>query len=359
MRLNKSFFITGILFLLLSEQALAFLSPGNLTLIAGAVGSFIWGILVIVAVNIFLFFKKTKKKIKPFFIILSLIFFFVIILSVSQRYIALKNINQYSTGNAVLEYKTWKDYLNQFAQNENQENLRGRDLKDFVKDNVPETLPNLKKINLEEAIYNGSYKIFSVYRSRKGFREDVPVSASRFTDLSHDPANDEFFDYLMYVYNISKNDKIVLFCDAGFTAKTIAFIFAFRGYDVFYATMRDIKDRSLLEEPSEDEKELFIDILNKGNDEKHILFIFTEEDANIIDDKELLELTDNNIIFIDVNNLNLKLGSNQPLTNNISHEKIMASKIICINEVHCFKTINYLGYLNETDIEKVYLYDAD
>jgi rhodanese-related sulfurtransferase len=308
----------------------AFISPSTLTLVAASVGSLFWGFLVLIGVNIFLFFKKIRKRIRIIVLVLTCILLMAILLQINNKFLILKTINEYGIDSAINSDREWERFLKQFG-GESGESLRG-----LAELNIGKSFQfagaSVSPIKLEDAVRNSSYRIFSVYDADK-LSPDVNYKKTRLCDLVLFPEKAFYFNQMIEKYSISKTDKIVIFCDHGQTALSVALIFAFRGYNVSYATLTSIGDLRFVNQ--NEGVDIFIDVLNEEAADTYTYFVFGAEDS--------LNEFAGNTMFIDAGN-----------PAEVNKTSIRNSKVICEDKMHCFLTIRYLDYLNITDIKKVY-----
>lgn len=101
----------------------AFISPTTITLVAQSVGTFFWGLLAILAVNLLILLKKMKKKKKIVLIIFTIIIVGILLGNLSSKYINARKLNTYDkVNNYSIEEMTYSEcikynFLSFFSKN--------------------------------------------------------------------------------------------------------------------------------------------------------------------------------------------------------------------------------------------------
>jgi rhodanese-related sulfurtransferase len=325
----------------------AFFSPSSLTILAQTIGSTIWYILIGFLASIILFLKKSKKILLISLIVILIISSFVI----GFRFQETKKLNTRVIGDTGSEFEQWQEFMSEsgFKVYENQSN---HDLKTQFDNQKNVYLPTLnktiKRVNLEKAIQNNNYKMFFIYPHERAYV--VNSTSSEFGELAYFPHDKELFKKLIKTYNVSKDDKILLYCESGWSAKTIAVIFAYYGYSADYSSLTDIKNLDYIDSEfvNDYRKEIIVLPLKKGKGDKYIYFFMNQNCIGEPGLKKLGSSIVDNTKFIKIHQ---SFGKGELL----EPGDLKNVKVICKDNIHCFLTRHYLLYINAQEIDKIYI----
>ena len=365
-RVSPKFLSSAILFiitfiLLNAKLSSAFLSPGTLTLVANSIGSFIWGIIIIIIVNITLLFKHIKKKGKITLTILSLIIIILLLIKPAQRYNTLKTINQLN--NEPYQIMSLNQYLNNKSIETNKP-----DVYNLEKVGLSTVTDKVKEISLEEA-YDKGYKILCFH----GVGRITLVNCTYISSykIIKNAYNRIGIDQLMHSYNITRGDKITLVCDSGHVSAIDALILKYYGYNTTYAKLYKLQDLGLIKHFKYDINRRKINPLIDRpiyrRNKKYIYFLIMSSDDElfIFPDQVRTKFMSiiNNITFVNIEDnpgvvVVLKGMNRSYLIKNVSREDIKESDVLCKNKLHCFLTKEYLNYLN-VSVNKIYCLNCE
>lgn len=382
---------------LIPDQALAFLSPSTLTLITNAVGSFVPAVIAFVAlaaVKLVLLLPRFRRKqgrvlfhISSFFGVssTSLILTLGIILvgAVVLRYGTLKEVNRFDSAADSVQNETWTQFLNNLG-------IQPRDgygyqqwFEEFSKIGLDtRRISSIPPGDLQAAISDSQYKVLGVHCSQLNV-VDAIQGCRLGLEIMADPGNGQLIEKLMSEYNLSRDDKIVAYCESGSRSSWIALILGYHGYNVQWASYRDIEDMDLFNfgfERGVPAKNIFIDVLEPKESEEYIYIIVEEyilmdshgNDLGIFL-KDAKNLTPKNVALLsavengrvrntpellhisltgeeDYKRLEWTVDSTEPFDT----ENFKNAKVICKDKFQCLITKYYLEYLNDPHIDKIY-----
>jgi len=193
-----------VLFLLCATPVLAFLSPSTITLVANSVGAIIWGGLVLIAVNLFVWWKKAKGL--KIILIISTIALIMMITVAYQRYTVLEDLNVYDKVK-LAEYEVDLNMLEDLSE-----------YKIFqIKGKVHKTVwvDKAEMIN-----WLGPKNVIKYYNS----------------------SADEF----AAEHNLTKDDKILFLCESGLSSQESMRFMRDGGYNAQFARLSRMTDDSLI-----------------------------------------------------------------------------------------------------------------
>lgn len=345
--MNKKTIIV-LAFLASIKSATAFLSPDTITLISASIGPTVWGLLAVVAVNIIMYLKKAKKNTKKIITVLSVIAILLILVPAAIKYQRLVELNIPPAGIPTPTVKT-----------ENETTLKS----EFVRINntlyvVKSTNKSIAKINLQEAIDNGSYRIYYIYPD-----DEITVlnaTATNLYELTY-TYSEELFQKFIRENNIRKEDNIVLYCHSGISSRDIALIFAAHGYNAKYSHLTDITDEKYIRTKFGENYagDIVIEPLTPEKDEQYVYFLMRDTDINI-GVKEFKPLEGRIALVRTHEDINTEVIEeyDKNLLKNLEDIDFQNTKVLCKDKIHCFATKYYLYYINQTGIDKIYvLYD--
>ena len=302
----------------------------------------------------------------------------------SQRYTDLKDLNVFDPNET-----NWEAVLNELGIDPAVEisspralnqalgsALRKRD-KNFSINTV-----SVKMINLQDALRSKKYTLFDL-------KVKPRIPEARFLSLFgllKDPLNSSRIKQIMARYSVSKENKILIFCDSGFSSKVGALILAFHGYDASYGRLIDVNDPRYLLSPYKKGKvqnNIFFKRFNmqEAIERKDvcIFIVFGEREGSIskflmpsykrhrdsiegntaaLAKKTFSELGKRKLLKVikaspevEVKNPLLK----KHLVEEITNADLGKAKIICFGKMHAFITALFLDYRNATDVKTLYV----
>jgi hypothetical protein len=342
------------LFLLGPKQVAGFISPSTLTLIANSIGSMLRAFLVLIVVNAVLIFKKVKRNLK-LTVIISVIFFAVAAFFFLHRYHELKAVNEFGPENL-----NWSDVLLELGVELSGKKEFYDKLKNISYNGSiywPELNISVKKINLENAVLHGNYtRILRVHWDGVINSEYFPEGYS----LAWKAANASEVHRIMKNRNISKKDKLLIYCYGGINSKVLAFTLAFHGYNADYAVFGEVVNADIVDTEFRDElkNDIFIDSISKKtimrSNDTYTIFIF----------KTGFPQSPKGVLAYLINKSRVKFvrASSEAKIHPYMEDDLIdttttdlaKSKIICIRKILCFTTIHYLNYINATEIKRIY-----
>jgi len=307
----------------------AFISPSSLTILAQTIGSTIWYLLVSILASIILFFKKSRKLI----MVIMVFFLLAFILVTAYKVHNIKKVNSLVIDD-IEDFYEWQDFMKELGYDVTaKDKSEGLNLvlKNTTEIYIPDFNKTIEYINLRQAIDNGSYRLFFIYPSYRVIGLDT--QQTKLSLLLYRPHDKELFQNLTREYNINKQDNIVIYCETGYSSRTIAVIFAYNGYDVKYSSLKDIQGSNYLQ-ANHESKVLVIPISNIKQDS--ILLAFNPDDEK----------------FAEKNNINsIKIYNDKSID-------LKDQNIICSDKINCFLTKHYL-YYQKSNISEIYLLENE
>jgi len=372
----------SFLSMLFPQHASAFFSPSTLALVTNAMGSFLpmitWIVATIVVYGLLFFIKLAKNRKRIFMIITGGIFLFSLLsifLVVTSRYAVLKEVNQFDSGMNFSKSSQWASFLDKLNLQQN----TWRDEFYYIGQGLRTSLVE-SVVDLQEVLEDDTYKLLGVNCSRLTLPNTI-----RGCDLGIEiliyPDNEERIVQLMRENNISKDDKLLVYCESGYRSSLVALVLDYYGYNVKYAALNNMKDLESIDfgfDGNESERKIFVDILDPKKDEYYTYFILNENDANedffqvnwedYTDLKHFMILKGveevggkyTGEVFNYPQRLkNVTINKDDNTwsyyeTEAFSLEDLINSKIVCLDKLHCFTTKYYLEYLNVPYVEKIY-----
>lgn len=275
------FFILSFLLLLIPKRAFAFMSPATVTLIAAAIGSASWTVLVIAGVNLILFFKKIKKRIKVIVGVISIISLIVIGAISFHRYNFLKHLNDVYDNVPLLKYEV-----------------------------------DLNKITMKEL---SEYIMLHITTSAWRMMDTDNVMPLKQTNLASIFSNFPHFEKL---YNLNKEKKYLVICENGDMSYRIATFLRERGYNTFCARLSRTHSGEFLNKyfKFKQKKPTTSLIIVPYRGEKNTVFI----DFDFIHSHELLK-------------------ESEPIDcDKFKKEMVEDKDIVCFSNFHCLMTKYFL-----------------
>ena len=170
------------------------------------------------------------------------------------------------------------------------------------------------------------------------------------------------------IYSIHDDEPIVVYCEAGYSSKLVAFILGFYGIkEVYYSGLTDIRNESLIDFDFNNLtlNEIMVSsvILPHKNNyflrDKLAYILFTSGDICIFNQKKNFNLFKNNDLLFFKANPNVWSGllTRYNWTDNLKEFNISnlnSRNIICRNEFHCYLTRQFLISMNVSSNIEIY-----
>ncbi len=351
------------------DKAYAFLSPSTLSLLANSINSII-GLLVAIAVNIVLLFTYLKSNSKKIFFSTLIVLILVTSFFVSLRFLELRRLNTFkSPQEDVLSYK-WNSFIRETGLNETEDSIHNWKYGfDYLDQSTVDDYT--KRINLDEAINNDSYKVLTFNLDYK-INNATKIYAVPFLTY---PDNLTKLENYMEKLNLSKKDKIVFVCYSGYTSSRVSMVLNFYGYDTKYSSLMysdginnyyyEFEDNIDFDYKTQSSNVLnvLIDKFSPDREkENYVVLLFDRTYRNILNSKSLISSVRNNITVVSIDGV-MPLPS-EFMVESFNKERIISKdtsvfndrKIICIDKIHCQFSKYFLDYYN-ISVEKVYLHD--
>jgi len=351
-----------ILSLITASTASAFLPPDMIRLLSTSFTTTIYGFISILLVNGYVWVKRVGWGLRRAIIIASLVALACLLFFSIQRLHTLTQLNEQK-----LSYTEWKEFMSGLGF-QVRDNYTREDLKRTINIQegdifIPYTNKTVRRINLDEALENGSYRIFSV------FYAPVKLKNSELTDfyrLEERPYDEEMFQEITSAYNLTKNDKIVVYCHSGGNSKVVAVILAYYGYDVWYSDLSDVTNPDVIQVSGINESEannILVDTLTPDNKDVYVFFLITKRDMYILDSPIISKMGEDRIKFVrykdNVDDSRFYELNKTHLLTDIRDIDLTKSKILCTTRVHCYLTKLFLLYSGENHIDTIYSIDAN
>lgn len=203
-----------------------------------AVGVIFWIMLVVLAVNIYVFATKRARAAKAIFTFLSVALIFAVGFQINNEFLVSRSISSFGITSLIYPEEQWSDFLSQFGYRYDGNILKDHRLREFADKIVTGNLQTdrawIRQADLNDAIENRTYRIIALYPDTV-MPEGIDYTATFFAHLQNYPENPIYFNLKVNEHNISRADNLLLYSDDARVTKALALIFAFRGYNVSYA----------------------------------------------------------------------------------------------------------------------------
>ncbi|RLC37334.1 MAG: hypothetical protein DRH33_05905, partial [Candidatus Nealsonbacteria bacterium] len=179
--------------------------------------------------------------------------------------------------------------------------------------------------------------------------------------LISDNKIDEFFKESQ----ISKKDKLLLYCYTGHTSALAAYFLNNLGYNTYFTSLKEVKNKNYLKfnrfPLSQKNIPLILPFKKESSDRYYIFFMFHSQEDEFCDPSNYPEDIRNRLRKIVVWPQETLKNHQCPVPeidfNEIFNE---SSKIVCLNNLDCLLTQHYLDYLNLTNrIDEVFFISED
>ncbi len=302
-------------FILSANFVEAFFSPQTLSNVASGMGSFLQIIFITIITFLITFSKKiwrVKHRKKAIYFLITLLIIYSIFITIIQ----IKNANHTSLSNDMLFLYEHQDFdnLNNFNRRINLNELDEKEYNSFTKINtMPMAVVGLKGTKLN----------ISLLMLRESFRYNITETWLRFN-------------------GISKNNKILLYCNNGYTSKALSYYLNGLGYNSYYSGISHLENLNYLNSKINTTKKVSIhnlkaDELNK--DQKYIFFLYGFEEFGNFDNSPICS-------YIKSNNIDIKLiktpfyqGIHTPCNLDVlDNIPSYSFKILCHSNLQCLFT---------------------
>lgn len=326
----------SFLFIILPGTADAFFSPNNLQIVEELVNAGTGQVAVgLIATIISFGFWLKRGRIKNILISFLLLFVVILIIKGGFMFFQIREINK-------LSFISEADFVNIYT---NSTIVMPKDR--FI---------NLDKIELDE--YN-SFKKMSLVGGQDIQLIDTNIFTSIFQLKENISAG--IIDQYLKTLGINKTDKILAYCNTGWSSSLASYFLNQLGYNVYYAQLNKLEKKDYLKFERFPLTGLKVPVIlplkPADNDNCYVFFMFHE-----VEDE-----------FCDISNYSLEIKNKlrkvvvwpektsekeQCDVFKIEMEEIFKdnSKIVCLSKMDCILTQNYLGYLNLTDKFKSIFY---
>jgi len=316
-----------LLFLILPfiafDKTYAFFSPNTLRLLSASVGSGIWQAIVFLLVTIIsLGIKIKNKNIKKIGLIILFLGLIICLVSAGLHFYKLKKLNQ-------LFLLSDSEFINIY---------------DYI-DMPTDKFIDLSKIDQLE--YE-SFKKISLIKGQniKLINTVTAISLFRLKEIM---IADKIEEYLQ-THGIIKEDKILAYCNFGWSSSLTAYFLNKLGYNVYYTKLNKLESKDYIEFdsfPLTGKQIPIVTTLKKEKfDKYYIIFMFHRTED---------EYCNPEIYPEDIKNLLRKIVVWPEITSKneqcdvpkVELDKIFMdhSKIVCLNKLDCILTQHYIDYL--------------
>ncbi len=314
----------------------AYLSPSTIQILSGAVGGWLQAIIVfLITFIVTLGLKIKKKRTKKIFIALGIILLIIVSIIVFYRYNKISKINKKTINVediSKLNAIELEDYEIIFDEN-------------FAKE---------RKLDIDD-IKPEDYEEYRIIVLAWHLQNEFKIKDALYMDfitLWESIRQDLFVDTKIKSINISKESKIILFCNHGWASQIVAYKLYELGYDAYYSSFNDISNSQYLEHTQMDIKghspilikETKINEINKG-DYTYFLFNIQEEytvcNNNIEIFKSIQPIEASRFGKITLNTMceNIKIGE----ITQLDHKKLL-----CFSDLHCLLSQHFIAHIGKS-----------
>jgi len=322
--LEVSFFLVLLFFAF--DEVYAFFSPNTLQLLTASVGSGIWQAIVFLLVTIVsLGIRIKNKNIRRIGLVVLFLGLTICLVLGSSHFYKLKGLNQLLSLNE-----------SEFA-------------KIYERIDIPtDRFINLNKIDQLE--YD-SFKKVNLVRGQniKLFDTTTAISLFKLKEIMMINKTEEY----LQAHGIAKEDKVLAYCNFGWSSSLAAYFLNKLGYNVYYTKLNKLESKDYIEFDRFPLTGTWIPIIapleREKSDRHYIVFMFHE-----VED----EFCDPEVYSQDIRNLLKKIviwpeetsKKEQCHIPEVEFGRIFAehSKIVCLNKLDCILTQHYIDYLSLT-----------
>jgi rhodanese-related sulfurtransferase len=361
-RISSALVIATVSVLIGYESVYAYFSPDTIKLVVQSLNPAVIGALIAFIVHAFSSFRHLSP-LKKVGIILS-----ILVLSAVPGFFVWNSVHELREINKVENVDIrkddrWNEFVNDFEGEEGDDVYERADGTDDIDLSTAST-----RVNLQEGVLSGKYEVIDILCSQNPIKDSRRLCKLGFEIYSNydDPLA---VKAIMDSYGISKDDPLLLYCEAGFTTSRVAFILDRHGYNVAWGGLTDITNFELIDTSFKPKvnTDILIKNLQFNLDTNYSYFLFNYDDQNALYyneffwDKQpqserykkikLYQVSKNyDPRLLDEIGLSVQDVNKQP----INTGQLVKTKILCRNALHCYLTRQYLGYLEITDVNEVY-----
>lgn len=318
--LEISFFL--ILLFVAFDEVYAFFSPNTLQLLTTSVGSGIWqAIVFLLATIISLGIKIKNKNIKRIGLIVLFLGLIIYLILGGLRFYKFKELNQLLS-------------LGESGFNKVYERI----------DMPTDRFINLNKIDQSE--YD-SFKKVSLIKAQNVQLFDTATTISLFELKAN-----KIEEYLQ-ARGITKEDKVLAYCNLGFSSSLTTYFLNKLGYNVYYTKLNKLESKDYIEFDRFPLIGTWIPIIapleREKSDRHYIVFMFHEVENQFCDPgvypQEIRNLLKKIVVWPETT-----FEDEQCHIPEVEFDEIFVehSKIVCINKLDCILTQHYIDYLGLT-----------
>jgi len=316
-----------LLFLILPfiifNKAYAFFSPNTLHLLSASVGSGIWqAIVFLLATIISLGIKIKDRNIKRTGLIILFLGLIVCSISGGLHFYKLKKLNQFFL-------LSDSEFI---------------DIYDYI-DMPTDKFINLSKIDQSE--YE-SFKKISLVKGQNIRLIDTAntISLFRLKEIMTAKGIEKYLEE----HDITKEDKILVYCNFGWSSSLVAYFLDELDYDIYYTKLNGLENKDYIEFDRFPLTGTQIPIITNFKREKidkyYIIFMFHKVEDEYcnpeIYPQDIKNLLRKIVIWPEITSKNEQCNIPE-----IEFDKIFMehSKIVCLNKLDCILTQHYIDYL--------------
>jgi len=308
------------------DKVYAFFSPNTLQLLTASVGSGIWqAIVFLLTAIVSLGIRVKDKNIKRIGLIVLFLGLIICLILSSSHFYKFKELNQLLS-------------LNESEFNKIYERI----------DMPTDKFVDLNKIDQLE--YD-SFKKVSLIRNRGIKLSDTTAAISLF-ELKEAIIANKSEKYLQ-AYGITKEDKLLTYCNFGWSSSLTAYFLDKLGYNVYYTKLNKLESKDYVEfdgfSLTGTEIPIIASLEREKSDRHYIVFMFHEVEDEFCDPgvypQEIRDLLKKIVVWPEAT-----FEDEQCHIPEVGFDEIFVehSKIVCLNKFDCILTQHYIDYLDLT-----------
>lgn len=377
--------------LVLPASAHAFLATGTTMIIASAAAPFVGAALVVLVVNVIVFYKRIPKKVLiGVVVVISLLVLGEIGRQAYTRFTDLRTSNEIGANFEIeqIDDERWQNFVDDALEEE--EGIGGGNPEgswdEFVQEvNLSEEGDTHRRILYRDGDYCVNRNATQVTRLKDEEIEDIIINEKRkILDVScpsitvkngtkacgfswqifQNFEDEEFVTNELAKYGIEEGDEILLLCEFGVTTSHLSFILNHYGYDSMYGALVDL-DEDLLDIPKDTSFEdytVLIDVFSYDPRDEYLYFFINDRDRDLFYEENptnYARLLDD-FTLINASGLPIEYDQDVPLrpktqpAEAVQDLDVSDYKIVCKNKYHCFLTRHFLYYNDIKDVESLY-----
>lgn len=320
--------LLSLIFCVNFKTAYAFFSPSTLQLLSASLGTLGQVLVVLITAIISFGIKLKRGKIKKILLVSFFSVFLVCVGIVGWRFYNLKKLNSILFDNDWWE-KFRLEYLSKFADYSD----RFIDLDQINKSEYDE----FKKISLfpENMLLTGTILWTDIFQLKE------LISTNKIGELLVD-------------YNITKKDKLLLYCNVGWNSISSAYLLNKLGYNAYWTRLNQLKTKDYVEfyhfPLNGKELPIIVPLKKDEEDKNYILFMFHKIEDDFCNPENYPSEIRNKLKKIVIwpgEQMEDEICDIPKAEFNEIFDKY--SKIVCLSKIDCILTQHYLVYLNLTN----------